>query len=199
MADPAENPRRFTYGDYCTWGDEGRWELINGVVYDMAPAPARIHQDVAGEVFVQIKNHLRDGPCRAYSAPFDVRLPDRGEADDAVETVVQPDISLICDPSKLDDKGCRGAPDWIIEVLSPRTAAKDQIQKRDIYERHGVKEYWLVHPVDRLLFVYRFAADGYGKPDIQPTEGRTPVATLPGLEIDWDAVFPPVETSPNPA
>ena len=91
--------------------------------------------------------------ARYLSAPFDVRLPEGDEADDEIITVVQPDISVICDPAKLDNRGCRGAPDFIIEILSPATAGKDQIQKVALYEKHGVKEYWLVHPGDRLITV----------------------------------------------
>jgi len=137
---------RFTYADYCTWPEEERWELIDGEAYAMAPAPARVHQDVVVAIAARIYGALGGTACRVYIAPFDVRLPDRDEADEVVTTVVQLDIAVICDPAKLDDKGCRGAPDWIIEVLSPATAAKDQIQKRALYERHGVREYWLVHP-----------------------------------------------------
>jgi len=132
MTQPLYQSDRFTYADYCTWPEEERWELIDGKAYAMRPPrPAFIGT-----------------ACWVYVAPFDVRLPDRDEADEAVAAVVQPDIAVICDPVKLDDKGCRGAPDWIIAVLSPATVAKDQIQKRALYERHGVREYWLVHPVD---------------------------------------------------
>lgn len=103
----------------------------------------------------------------------------------------EPDLAVICDPAKLDDKGCRGAPDWVIEVLSPATAAKDQRQKRDLYERHGVREYWLVHPTDRVLILYRLKDGRYAKPDVQPATGEAAVATLPGLMIQWANVFPP--------
>ncbi len=89
------------------------------------------------------------------AAPFDVRLPKHGEPDELVDTVLQPDLALICDPAELDDRGCRGAPDWIVEILSPHTAAHDQIHKRALYERHGVHEYWLLHPTDRVLTIYQ--------------------------------------------
>jgi Uma2 family endonuclease len=193
MAQPASESRRYTYADYCSWSDDERWELIDGEAYVMSPAPARVHQDVVVELVAQIHGALENTSCRVYVAPFDVRLPNRDEADDAVQTVVQPDIAVICDPSKLDDKGCRGAPDWIIEVLSPATAAKDQIQKRDLYERHGVKEYWLVHPSDQLLFVYRLDAGAYGKPEVSTTQGCTAASTLIDLEISWERVFPAAE------
>ena len=128
MPRPTTMSERFTYGDYRRWPEEERWELIGGEVYDMCPAPTRIHQDFVVELAIQIGSFLRDKPCRLYIAPFDVRLPEADETDDEVNTVVQPDVVVICDPAKLDDKGCRGAPDWIIEVLSPRTAVKDQIE-----------------------------------------------------------------------
>ncbi len=127
-------------------------------------------------------------------APFDVRLPEGEEADDEIITVVQPDISVICDPARLDVRGCRGAPDFIIEILSPATAAKDQIQKVTLYEKHGVKEYWLGHPVDRLITVRVLETDGkYGIPKIHEAKGLLPVRILPGLEIDLDLVFRRVE------
>jgi len=194
MIQPFHQADRFTYADYCTWPEEERWELIDGEAYAMVPAPTRRHQDMVVELVRQIANHLQGNDrCRVYVAPFDIRLPDRDEADEAVVTVVQPDIAVICDPAKLDDKGCRGAPDWIIEVLSPATAAKDQIQKRALYERHGVREYWLVHPVDRILFMYRLGANGYGKPQVLPTSGSCDPVAGPGLTIDWDRIFIPTE------
>ncbi len=192
MAHAAIKSGPFTYSDYCGWPDDERWELIDGVVYDMAPAPSRVHQEVVVELTRQIGNFLQDKPCHVYVGPFDVRLSDADEADEQVETVVQPDIAVICDESKLDDKGCRGAPDWIVEILSPSTAAKDMIQKRDSYERHDVREYWLVHPLDHLLWIYRLEDGVFGKPEILATEEKTPVRILTGLEIDWDLVFPDI-------
>ena len=147
-----KSPTIFTYADYCRWPDDERWELIEGMAYRMV-TPGLVHQAVVGELFLQIANYLRGKPCRPFIAPFDVRLPRGNEADEEVTTVVQPDISVICDPDKLDDRGCRGAPDWVIEVLSPNTAAKDQIQKLAAYEQAGVREVWLVHPTDRVVIV----------------------------------------------
>jgi Uma2 family endonuclease len=116
-----------------------------------------------------------------------VRLPEADEPDAVIQNVVQPDVAVICDPAKLDDAGCRGAPDWIIEVLSPSTAAKDQTDKLRLYERHGVREYWLVHPTDRVLTVYRLQVGAYGRPLIQPLAGETDCAAVPGLRIRWPA------------
>lgn len=190
MAQLASEPR-FTYGDYRQWHGDDRWELIDGVAFDMSPAPSRVHQDVVGGVFRQLADALDDGPCRVYVAPFDVRLPEGDEADDEIMTVVQPDVSVICDPEKLDRAGCRGGPDFILEVGSPRTSARDRHQKRDLYERHGVREYWIVDPDSRSLVIHRLdpssgqfaaAADGGAR-------GKTDIGVLPGVTIHWGRVF----------
>jgi Uma2 family endonuclease len=186
MPTHAETHAHYTYLDYLSWPGDERWELIDGVPYDMTPAPTRNHQEIVGELFRQIANFFQDRSCRVYVAPFDVRLPRGEQSDNSIDTVVQPDIAVICDPDKLDDVGCRGAPDWVIEVLSPSTAAKDQIQKRDVYQYHGVKEYWLVHPTDKTLTVYRLKQGEYGKPDISETKGQHLVASIKGLVIDLD-------------
>jgi Uma2 family endonuclease len=183
--------QRYTYGAYLTWGDEVRGELIDGVFYDMSPAPSTLHQSVSIELATQVNTFLRGKPCRAFAAPFDVRLPHGTERDEDVDTVVQPDLVVVCDPARLDERGCRGAPDWVVEILSPRTAAKDQVRKRALYEAHGVREYWLVHPVDRVVTVYRLGAGGlYAAASVHETTGTLDVTALPGLTIDWSLVFP---------
>ncbi len=196
MPQPASTPCRFTYGDYCQWPDDERWELIDGKAYDMSPAPTRMHQKLVLEIGAQVYAQLRDKPCEVYVAPFDVRLPSADEVDARVDTVVQPDVAVICDPAKLDDAGCRGAPDWIVEVLSPGTAVKDQTKKRALYERHGVREYWLLHPTDRVLTIYRLLDGAYRKPEVQALSGETPVGVLAGLVIRWPEAAP--ETSQEP-
>jgi Uma2 family endonuclease len=185
MKPALKTEQRYTYHDYCQWPDSERWELIDGVAYAMAPAPTRPHQSVAGELFRQIANFLQDKPCQVYIAPFDVRLPNPNEADDSAETVVQPDIAVICNTDKLDDRGCKGAPDWIIEVLSPTTASRDHVKKKALYERHGVREYWLVHPTDHILTRYRLQNGAFSPALIEETTGETDVATLSGLAIQW--------------
>ena len=191
MTQPLLKPRQegFTYGDYCRWPDDERWELIDGEAYAMA-APGLAHQTVVGELFRQIANHLVGKPYRPFVAPFDVRLPCGNEADAEVTTVVQPDILVVCDPAKLDERGCRGAPDWVVEVLSPSTAAKDQIQKLAAYERAGVREVWLVHPTDHVVIVYTLSADGgYGKPAIHETRGTLAAGLFSDLPIEWGLVL----------
>lgn len=179
-----------TYRDYLTWPEDVRYELIDGAAYLMAPAPVRVHQEVAGEMYRQAANALRDKPCRPFIAPFDVRLPKSKESDDLIDTVVQPDLLVVCDSSKLDDRGLCGAPDWVVEVLSPSSASHDQTIKLNAYERAGVPEVWLVHPTDHLVTVYRMEGSRYGRPDISETKGRLVVATVPDVAIDWDLVFP---------
>ena len=187
----------YTYADYLTWPEGERWELIEGVPYNMSPAPFRKHQGVVMELSRQIANFLNDKSCEVYSVPFDVRLlPDISQEDatrvddDDLTTVVQPDISIICDSEKLDERGCLGAPDVIIEVLSPSTAAKDQIQKLALYEKCGVKEYWIVHPTDNIVTIRLLNDEGmYGIPIIYEGKGTVAMQILEGLEIDLDLVF----------
>jgi Uma2 family endonuclease len=189
MGENAQRIELYTYQDYCRWPEDERWELIHGQAYLMSPAPSLSHQTISGDLVRQIANYLLDKPCRVFHAPFDVRLPQGGETDEQITTVVQPDIVMVCDERKLDKRGCRGAPDWIIEILSPATAARDQIQKLALYEQQGVKEYWIVHPGDRIVTVYRQEASGsYGRGRIAELQGELPVGVLPGLRIDWEMV-----------
>lgn len=189
MSKPLHQSQGHTYADYLGWDDDQRWELIDGEAVAMSPAPGLVHQAVSMALSIQVGSFLREKPCQVFAAPFDVRLAAGDDPDEALTTVVQPDLVVICDPSKLDRAGCRGAPDWIIEILSPSTAARDHLQKRELYERHGVRELWLVHPVDHLVWVYRLGDDGtYGAPALSPMAGTLEVAMLPDLTIDWDVV-----------
>jgi len=182
------DPEYHTYGDYLTWPEDVRYELIDGEAFLMAPAPTVSHQDIAGEVYYQLRNALHGKPCRALIAPVDVRLPRADEADERIDTVVQPDVLVVCDKKKVSERGVRGAPDWVLEVLSPSTAGHDQVRKLRIYERHGVREYWLVHPRDKVLTVYRLVDGQYGRPYTQELNGETPVGVLEGVVIQWDEV-----------
>jgi Uma2 family endonuclease len=188
MGLPRRDIEYHTYADYCSWPDDVRYELIDGVAYAMGPAPVRRHQGILLELARQVANTLEGSPCRPYIAPFDVRLPKAEESDNEVDTVVQPDLVVICDRAKLDDKGCRGAPDWVVEVLSPSTAGHDQILKRALYQRVGVREYWLVHPVDRIVTIYTLNSGSYGVPDVRELVGTLAVSVLPEIVIDWERV-----------
>lgn len=146
---------RYSYADYLKWQLEERIELIKGKIFKMSPAPATRHQQYVGEIFRQISNHLHRSTRKVFVAPFDVRLTPFQKADsDRIHTVVQPDICVICDPAKIDAKGCIGAPDLIIEVLSPGNTEREMNEKFEIYQENGVKEYWLVEPNDRIVLVY---------------------------------------------
>jgi Uma2 family endonuclease len=180
---------RFTYGDYRTWPEDERWELIDGVAYDMSPAPSRYHQKISGEFFYQFRSQLTEGPCQIYAAPFDVRLPEGDEADDDTVTVVQPDLVVVCDRNKLDDKGCKGAPDLIIEILSHSTASKDLHEKFKLYEKVGVKEYWIVHPLDRTVMVFRREGELFGQAAMFAGEEHIKVPLLGELVIDLKQLF----------
>ncbi|TQV65157.1 MAG: Uma2 family endonuclease [Halothiobacillaceae bacterium] len=193
MGEPAfkiDPDRRYTYADYLTWPDEFRCELIEGKVYMMSPAPSVTHQDAVGEVFRQLANQLKGASCRPLIAPLDVRLPRLGRRNDSDETVVQPDVMVVCDPAKFDARGVKGPPDWVIEVISPKTASRDQILKRRMYEAAGVREYWIVHPIDRVLTVYVLHDGAYGAPELFELTGRTASSILPEVVVDWDALPP---------
>ncbi len=177
----AASKETFTYGDYEKWPEDQRWELIDGIPYDMSPAPSRKHQEILGELHLQFGAFLKNKSCKVYLAPFDVRLPQGAESEEMIRTVVQPDLTVVCDHSKLDDKGCLGAPNMVIEILSPHTAAKDLKIKLDLYERIGVKEYWLVQPLDRTIMVFTLQEDGkYVKPAVYDRHDTISVGIFEG-------------------
>ena len=194
MGLPLRDSRHHTYGDYLHWPEDVRYELIDGEAYLMAPAPTATHQRLVGELFRQIADALEDRDCEVFIAPFDVRLPRADEEDEAIDTVVQPDLTVVCDPGKIDERGCRGAPDWVIEVLSPSTAAHDQTRKLAAYERAGVRECWLVHPGDRTVMVYTIADEAiasraYGRPAISELVGTLDSSAVDGVRVDWSRVL----------
>lgn len=196
MALARRDEQHHTYADYLGWPEDVRYELIDGIAWLMAPAPDLAHQEIAGEIYFQLRRMLEGQLCRPFIASVDVRLPRADEADEEIDTVVQPDVLVVCDPARLNRRGVRGAPDFVMEVLSPATAAHDHVRKRRVYERAGVREYWLVHPVDRMVTIYRLAGAEYGKPEVCMLAGETPVGVLPGVAIAWDALvgrLPPPE------
>lgn len=182
------NDRKQSYADYQKWPDDKRYEIIDGIVYAMN-APLRVHQEILGELFLQFANYLKGKPCKVYIAPFDVRFADRAKNEDEIFDVVQPDLSIICDHDKLDDKGCLGSPDLVVEILSPSSASYDNIKKRALYEKYGVKEFWLVHPTDQLITAYRLINGAYGRPEIFGIFNPASPALFPDLKIDLCEVF----------
>ena len=182
---------RFTYADYLAWDDDQQWELIHGVAFCMSPSPNRRHQELLLALARPIADYLDDKKCSIFVAPFDVCLPLlANDSNDEIDTVVQPDIFVVCDLEKLDDRACKGAPDLIVEILSPSTLKRDITTKYELYQRHGVKEYWLVYPNDRTLLVYRLSGDGrYAAPDVYGEGDTVPVTLLGDLVIDMRKVF----------
>ena len=161
---PKKLNQKFTYKDYLLWSDDERRELVDGVAYDMSPAPGRSHQSILGRMFRIISDIIDKGRCETYVAPFDVRFSDK--EDEEITTVVQPDISVFCNPELLDDRGAHGAPDLVVEILSPATSYKDQTVKLALYECYKVKEFWIVNGDVPNVMVYRLGRDGkFEKPD----------------------------------
>jgi Uma2 family endonuclease len=154
--------KKYSYADYLTWIDDKRRELINGFVKLMSPAPTVKHQEISGAIFSNLWYYFKKRPCKVFAAPFDVRFPKEGSEgnDNDIFIVVQPDITVVCDMAKLDLKGCVGAPDLIVEIISPSTAKRDLHDKFEIYEKHGVKEYWVVYPLDKNISVFQLGKDG---------------------------------------
>jgi Uma2 family endonuclease len=190
MEQPQINHDNYTYGDYLSWPEEERWEIIDGVPHMMAP-PSRIHQEILTELLTQFSNYLREKPCKVYPAPFGVRLPIGNEkSDQEITTVVEPDIVVVCDPSKLDDQGCKGAPDLIIEIISPSSVKNDMLKKFNRYEKAGVKEYWIVEPSGKIVTVFMLGENGrYGRPEIYAEDDEIQVNVFTDLKIGLKAVF----------
>ena len=189
---------RYTYADYCTWDDDFRCELIDGEIYVdgqlypgkpgaavmMAPAPALGHQSISVDLTRQLANFLKGKPCKVFHAPFDVRL-NAGTGDD---TVVQPDIAVVCDMSKLSEKGCVGAPDLVIEILSPSSARRDRFLKLNAYQRAGVREYWIVDPDTKTVLVNILENGKYFIKSFSDAD-TAPVHVLEGCTIGLRDVF----------
>lgn len=180
----------YTYADYLTWKIQERVELLRGKIRQMA-APNRVHQGISGNLQRYFANALWKSPCKVYSAPFDVRLTRFNKLKNKeVTTVVQPDLCVICDPKKLDARGCIGAPDLVIEILSPGNSQTEMKDKFDLYEEAGVLEYWLVHPGERSVQIFQLNENGRYiglRPYISGDTVTTPV--VPGMEVPLADVF----------
>lgn len=187
--------KRYTYADYLAWQFGEAVELIRGKVVQMSPAPGTAHQRISGNLHRIISTYLLGKKCEVFTAPFDVRLPlppDK-QPDDRIDTVVQPGLSIICDPAKIDERGCKGAPDWIIEILSQSTSQVDLTEKYDIYQHAGVREYWIVHPHEGTVLAYRLNEQGRYKllritPFVRGEE--LPAGIFSGFSIALSEVFP---------
>lgn len=182
--------KRYTYADYLTWQFDEMVELIRGKVFRVPPAPSRRHQEVSMKLQNSIFNAIKENPCRVYTALFDVKLRLADESD--FSTVVQPDICVICDLEKLTPQGCTGAPDWVIEILSPSTSSKDLNEKFDLYQHAGVREYWIVQPQDYTAQIYFLNESGAYESIRQRLFSETDVVhsvVFPEVEIDLGYIF----------
>ena len=190
--DDLDFSKTYTYADYYSWKFEERLELIKGKIFKMSPAPGNTHQEIALNIAGDLRNFLRNKPCKVYIAPFDVRLMRDEKSDKKINTVVQPDVCVVCDLSKIaDNRGCLGAPDIVVEVLSPGNNKKELSTKYDLYEEFGVKEYWVVYPGELSLLRYTLNTDGKFISDEKAftIENKITTPILPGFELSLDDVF----------
>ncbi len=181
--------KRYTYADYIKWPEGERWEIIEGVAY-MQAAPSWQHRSISGELYRQISNYLVNKPCRVFAAPFDLCLAEYNETDDEIDKVVQPDVVIVCDESKLRKTGYFGVPELIIETTSPATSRRDRVSKFNMYEKAGVKEYWIVEPEGKFVNVFTVQENKrYGRPETYTDENKLQVTSFPDLIIDLSTVF----------
>jgi Uma2 family endonuclease len=175
----------YTYRDYLETDEDFRAEIFDGHLYVMTP-PARYHQGILGNLFLKIGNFLAGKPYKVYPAPFGVRLFPKDDLSD--DTYVEPDITVICDPSKLEDRGCKGPPDMIVEILSPSNRSNDTLVKFRKYLQAGVREYWIVDPEEKTVHVCILDKDQY-RVSVYTEIQTAPVSILPGLTIALKPIF----------
>ncbi|MES2701894.1 MAG: Uma2 family endonuclease [Bacteroidota bacterium] len=181
--------KSYSYADYLTWHFADRVELIEGKLFKMSPAPNRMHQTLVLDIAILFRSYLKGKPCKVFVAPFDVRLSRKSTADTEIINVVQPDVCVVCDEAKLDYKGCLGASDIVVEILSPGNNTVELRNKYDLYELSGVKEYWLVSPQDSSFMAYTLCEGRY-TPSRLMTLGDTVTSTvLADFTIDLTELF----------
>lgn len=183
----------YSYADYQAWTFSERLELINGRIYLLEPNPGTAHQIISREISGLLWMFLKGKPCQVISAPFDVRLPRKSTDDAEIITVVQPDICVVCDMKKIDKKGCLGAPDIIVEILSPSNSEKELKTKYDVYEEAGVKEYWVVFPTQKTMLIYTLIDGKYAPSRLLVNSDVVRSSVLPGFTLHLSEVFPDYE------
>lgn len=176
----------YTYSDYALWQFQERVELIMGKVFPMS-APGTRHQEALMNIYTALRHHLHNSPCRTFIAPYDVILPGINGKED---TVVQPDLIVVCDPNKIQERGCTGAPDLVVEVLSPSTFRRDLYEKRNLYEHHGVREYWTVDPSRTIILIHTLNSNGkFNSPELASTHYGLQCRIFPEFHLDLKATF----------
>jgi Uma2 family endonuclease len=183
--------KRYSYADYLTWHFQERVELIRGWIQKMSPAPGTNHQSVSRTIQGEMYNFFKKNPCQFFDAPFDVRLLDKKKSkqDQEVNTVVQPDLCVICDAKKIDDRGCIGAPDLIVEIVSPGNSKREMKTKYELYEENGVREYWIANPLEKNIMLYILKAKKYQLSKIYFDDDTIESVLFKGLRIELKEIF----------
>jgi Uma2 family endonuclease len=181
--------KTYTYADYLKWTFDDRLELIKGKIFKMTPTPGSAHQRLSLRLSRRVGNYLEGKKCEIFSAPFDVRISRRSESDKEVITVVQPDICVICDPAKVDDRGCIGAPDIVVEILSPGNNKKELTNKYEVYEETGVLEYWIIHPYEKTFMKYTLLKGVFQASRLLTMGDEVTTPILPGFVLSLDELF----------
>lgn len=189
------NPNQtYSYADYLNWRFEQAVELIKGRLWKMSPAPKTSHQRISWNLTFQLQKYLQNTQCQAFAAPYDVRLFDKNKsvkANKDIYTVVQPDLCIICDENKIDERGCLGAPDLIVEILSPGNSRKEMRVKYELYQESGVREYWIADPEHQTVHIFVLSESGeYKLNKIYLREDELISGIFPDLKINLQEVFP---------
>jgi len=185
-----DSSKTYSYADYLKWQFDERIELIKGKIFKMGPAPGSLHQTISGKLHVELGIYLKGKPVKVIAAPFDVRLSRSSKDDSIIYTVVQPDLCVICEPSKIDEKGCLGAPDIVVEILSPGNNSKELKNKFEAYEESLVKEYWIIHPNEQTFLKYILSEESKFVAEALLTVGdQVTTPLLPGFTLNLEEVF----------
>lgn len=191
MAIQQINNKVYTYYDYLNFPNDEFVEIIDGKIFAMSPAPSRIHQELIMEISAELRNYIKSNKrqCKVYPAPFDVVLINENENENDSKNIVQPDISVICDKNKLNDKGCFGSPDMVVKIVSKFNPGNDYVKKLYLYEKYKVKEYWIVNPMKKNILVYTLTESGYNQPDLYTFNDKIKVNIFNNLEIDFNGII----------
>jgi Uma2 family endonuclease len=183
--------KTYTYADYLTWQFQEKLELIKGRIFRMSPAPSSNHQRISGKLHGRLFNFFEPHSGNLFAAPFDVRLLDKKKStkDNDIYTVVQPDLCVICDDNKIDERGAIGAPDLVIEILSPGNSNKEMKYKFDLYEEAGVLEYWIVNPADKTVFIYILKDNQFIGMHPLIEEDKIQSKLFPDLDFKLESIF----------